>query len=84
MMKTGIASNDGHGNGGGLNAAAEHLLSEIILMPCGTVDMGIDVYVDSAVPDRITCNRANKRVPGGIVNTGGLASEGVRVIWSHR
>ena len=30
------------------------------------------------------CNRAVKRVPRGIVCIGGLASEGVLVVWSCR
>ena len=30
------------------------------------------------------CNGAVKVVPGGVVRIGGLASEGVLVVWSHR
>ena len=30
------------------------------------------------------CNGSAKRVPGGVVCTGGLESEGVQVIWYRR
>ena len=30
------------------------------------------------------CNRAVKRVPGGVICTNGLASEGVQSIWYRR
>ena len=51
-----------------------------IMTPRGNVD--VDVGRD--VSERITCNGAAKRVPGSIVCTGELASEGVRVIWYRR
>ena len=30
------------------------------------------------------CDGAEKRFHGGVISTGGLASEAVQVIWSHR
>ena len=54
----------------------------------GGDDDGVDVYVNVAHirlrPDRIPCNGAVKRIPGGIISTGGLESEGVWDIWSRR
>ena len=74
MLMTGIASDDGCGNGRALEIAAEHSLFATIVIPHGTVDVAVDVDVDWAVLDSITCDRAVKRVPGGVVCTGRLAS----------
>ena len=50
------------------------------MAPCGTIGIAVAVAVavglGQDVPGRIPCNRAVKRVPGGIVRTGRLASEG--------
>ena len=56
------------------------LLFAAIVMPRGTVDAIIDVYVGRAVSVRIPCNGDMNRVPRGFVSTDGLASEGVQVI----
>ena len=44
----------------------------------------IDVDIDCSVSVRIPCNGAVKRVPGGVVCIGGLASEGVWAILCRR
>ena len=60
------------------------LLFVIIMVPHGIIVVTVEVEVCWAVLIRIPCNRAVQRVPGGVFCTGGLASEGVRVIWYHR
>ena len=50
----------------------------------GTVYVAVYVDVYQAVPGRIPCNGGVKRFPRGIVRIGGLASEGIRVVWSCR
>ena len=46
-----------------------------------TVYISVDVDVDWAMLVRIPFNGSVKRVTGGVVCTGGLASEGVWSIW---
>ena len=42
-------------------------------------------FVDTqAAGETGLCNGAAKRVPGGVVCIGGLASEGVLVVWYRR
>ena len=66
-------------NGRAIDAAAERSLFVTIVMQRRTV------YVDvvQSVPGRIPCNRSVKRVPGGVVCTGILVSEGDQLIWSR-
>ena len=45
--------------------------------------MPVDVDINWAMSSRIPCKGAVKRVPGGIMRTGGLAIEGVRAVWCH-
>ena len=54
------------------------------MVPCKTVDITVDVDLGRAVSDRITCNGAVEQVPGDVICTGRLASEGVWAIWSYR
>ena len=62
----------------------ERLLFTTIMVPCKTVDITVDVDLGRAVSDRITCNGAVEQVPGDVICTGRLASEGVWAIWSYR
>ena len=52
----------------------------MIVTPRSTVDVAVDVDVGRDVSGRIPCNGYEQWVLGGVVCTGGLASEGVRVI----
>ena len=66
-------------NGGVIGIAADRLLFATIVMLYGTVDVAVDVDIVCAVLGR-KCNRAAKRVPGGVFYTRELASEGVWAI----
>ena len=81
MLMMRLASNDRFGKGWAIDAVAEHLIFAAIVTLWGTVDIDVEVDVGRVVSDRIQCNGAVKLVPGGVVCTGGLASEGVQVIW---
>ena len=48
------------------------------------VYIAIDVGIDQDIPCRILCNRAVNWVPGVVVRTNGLESEGVRFILYSR
>ena len=55
------------------------LLFVKIVMPCGTIYIAVDIYVVWAMLGRIPCTRDMKQVPRGVISTGLLASEDVRV-----
>ena len=51
----------------------------------GAVDVDVDVDVDvGSCPGRITCNKATKGVPGGVICINILENQGVLVIRSRR
>ena len=50
----------------------------------GIIDIAVDIDVYRATLDRISCHGEVKGFPGGVVCTGGLASEGIWFIWFHR
>ena len=62
---------------------ADKLLFVTIVVPCGTIYIAVDIDLVWAVLGRIPCNRDVKEVPRGVICTGVLASEDIRVIWFH-
>ena len=53
------------------------------MMPLGTIDVDVDIYVVWSGLGRITCTGDVKRVPWCVVFTYRLSSEGVWFIWHH-
>ena len=56
------------------------------MMPCGTIDVAIYVYVEVGLSmlDRIRCNGAKQRVSRGVICNVRLGNEGVQVIWYRK
>ena len=77
MLIMGIASDDGHGKEHALNAAEDHFLLVKIIVPCRNVNVAVYVDLYKSMVGSISCNGAEKRVPGGVVRNLYLASGSV-------